>query len=178
MLMRGVLRTKRIVIPALGAFAFLVVSPVGNFARMQTLPQANGGGALVGFVYDEDMRSPVANAVVKLRNLMNGAEYASGPTDTSGMYAIKEVAAGKYLIGVTAKHKDFNFEYAVSLKDSEMAKLSVALKPASALEDPAGKAPRKPSFFTSPAGIVSLVVVAGAVIYALVEKPETSPVIR
>ena len=178
MVQTNVKRPKTAAVGALAAFLFFLAVPAVDSAQDRLPPEAQGDGSLVGFVYDEDMRSPVPNAVVKIRNLMHGFEYESGRTDKEGMYTIKEVAAGKYVIGVTAKSKDFNFEYAVALKDGEMAKLSVALKPASAQPDETGGEEKRPNFFKSPAGIVALVVAAGAVIYALVDQPESSPVIR
>ncbi len=169
---------KKAAVGTVAAFFILLAAPALDSAQDRLPPEAQGSGSLVGFVYDEDMKAPVPNAVVKIRNLMHGFEYKSGRTDKQGMYTIKKIAAGTYVIGVTAKSKDFNFPYAVALKDSEMAKLSVALKPASAQPDETGGNGKKPNFFKSPAGLVALVVAAGAIIYAIVDQPESSPVIR
>jgi hypothetical protein len=172
MLIQKVFRSKSMVIGVLAAF-FILVTPVREFAQAQS-PAA--GGSLVGFIYEKDMKTPVPNAVVKIQNVANAQAYQSTPADANGMYRITGIAEGRYVLGVSAKKGDFNFYYAVALKGNEMAKLSVALQEGG---QPTGQdtEKKKKSFFTSPAGIVTLVIVSGAVLYALFAKEEeTSPI--
>ncbi len=121
------------------------------------------------------MKTPVPNAVVKIRNVAKATEYESSPSDTNGMYKITGIEDGRYVLGITAAKGDFNFDYALVLKGTEMAKLSVALQEGT--QQPAPEKTKKKSFFTSPAGIITLVIVAGAVLYGLFAKEEeTSPI--
>lgn len=78
-----VFRSKVLAVCLAAAFILLTV-PMRDFAA--GAPKTSG--ALSGFIYGEDMRTPVRNAVVKLRNVTNQKEYESEPTDLEGMYKI------------------------------------------------------------------------------------------
>jgi hypothetical protein len=98
------------------------------------------------------------------------------------MYRIMGIEEGRYVFGVSAQNGDYNLEYALFIKDDEMAKLSVSLSTASAGigsavqgEEEEGKMP----FFKSAIGQLALVVVAETVLYfLLIKEDEVSPVIR
>jgi uncharacterized surface anchored protein len=170
MLTGNVFRSRLLVVGVVAAFV-LLVTPVAEFAQAKAgAPVSNG--SLVGFIYDKDMKTPVPNAVVKLRNVAKATEYESMPTDVNGMYKITGIEDGRYILGVTAAKRDYNFDYALVLKGSEMAKLTVALN---AGGQTTGKDAKKKSFFTSPAGIVVIILVVGAGIFALVSGKEESP---
>lgn len=171
MFVNSIFRSRVLAVGVLAAFA-LLVAPVSEFAQSKA-PAA--GGSLVGFIYDKDMKTPVQNAVVKLRSIEKAKGYESTPTDANGMYKITGIAEGRYILGVTGAKGDFNFDYALALKGSEIAKLSVALQEGGKTT---GTDAKKKSFFTSPAGIVVLVIVAGAVLYGLLAKEEEASPIR
>jgi uncharacterized surface anchored protein len=171
MFVNSIFRSRVLAVGVLAAFA-LLVAPVSEFAQSKA-PAA--GGSLVGFIYDKDMKTPVTNAVVKLRSIEKAKGYESTPTDANGMYKITGIAEGRYILGVTGAKGDFNFDYALALKGSEIAKLSVALQEGGKTT---GTDAKKKSFFTSPAGIVVLVIVAGAVLYGLLAKEEEASPIR
>jgi len=137
-------------------------------------------GTLQGTVFSEGMRSRVANAVVKLRNLNSQKEYESPPTDAKGVYKILMVEEGWYTLGITTATGDFNLNYGVYVKAGETAKLSVETQPGGMLEGKgsAGGGGEK-SFFAKPGGILLLVAGAGVVafgIYELTKKDEASPI--
>jgi hypothetical protein len=165
-------RSRVLVVGVLAAF-LLLVTPVREFAQSQA--PALSGGSLVGFIYDKDMKTPVPNAVIKLRNLKNAKDYVSTPSDTNGMYKITGIEEGRYILGVTAAKHDFNFDYALVLKGNELAKLSVALSPGGKMSGPDAESK---SFFKGDTwfGIALLAAVAGIVLYNALEKEETSPV--
>jgi hypothetical protein len=174
MIVNSVFRSRILVSCVLAAFV-LLVTPVAQFAQVKA-PAPAANGSLVGFIYEKDMRTPVQNAVVKLRNLANSDEYESTPSDATGMYRIVGIEEGRYVLGVTATKGDFNFDYALVLKGNEVAKLSVALTPADQTSWSNDNA-KPTSYFTSPAGIMTLVIVVGAVLYGLLKgKEETSPI--
>jgi len=86
-------------------------------------------GSMTGFIFSDDMQSPVEGAVVKLRDVANGKEFQSTFTDKNGLYKIKGIPEGRYLVGVSSQRGDFNFDYQLIVKANETAKLSLALKP-------------------------------------------------
>lgn len=160
-------------------FAFLLVTvPFGGYA------QAGGKetGALVGHIFQDDMRTPVRNAVVKLRNVITQKEYESQPTDTEGMYRIDGIEEGRYIMGVVASSGSYNFHYSIQIKPNALAKLSVAMKQGAApvrIEEGSTARDKKGigDFFKSPAGILTLVVVAEATLFAIaLSEPEASPI--
>jgi len=154
----------------LGAFLFLI-GPAEAVSQ-----QAADTGALTGYIYGSDFRTPVQNAVVKLRKVSTGQEFSSRPTDASGLYKVVGVPEGRYVLGVGEAAGDFNFEYQVFIKAKEMGKLSLALvlrtpnmaaglAPVYAAPEGTAVAPKKKpggGFFTSPVGIAMIVVIAGA----------------
>ena len=137
-------------------------------------------GTLQGTVYSDGMRSRVANAVVKLRNLNSQKEYESPPTDAKGAYKILMIEEGWYTLGITTASGDFNLNYGVYVKAGETAKLSVEMQPGGMLEGTgSGGGGGKKSFFATPAGILTIVAGAGLVafgIYELTKKDEASPI--
>jgi hypothetical protein len=129
---------------------------------LSTTPSSTG--AMIGFVFGEDMKSPVENAVVKIRNIKDGTEFQSTTTDKTGLYAIKDIKEGRYILGITTPKSSFNFKYQVMVKANEMAKLSLALKPGAPL--PAGDESNNNNnsgFFSSPGGI-ALLIGGGAIL--------------
>jgi hypothetical protein len=141
----------------------------------------NQGGALIGFIYGPDMKTPVKNAAVKLRNIKTAKEYVSPLTDENGAYKLDGLEEGWYVLGVTTGMGDFNFTYEVMIKANEMAKLSLALKPGEVPdlvqaeeeeEDRGGVA-----FFKKPAGIAIIIVASGVAIYGTYKLLEALDII-
>ena len=161
-----------------GTFILLTV-PVRDFA----VPAPKGNGALAGHIFSEDMRTPVANAVVRLRNLTTQKEYESQPTDSDGTYVIPGIEEGRYVMGVLGPNGSYNFHYSLMIKADALAKLSVAMKPGDppVMLQQGSEANKKPTildFFKSPAGILALITVAELTLYSVALKEgEASPII-
>ncbi|HDT13426.1 MAG TPA: carboxypeptidase regulatory-like domain-containing protein [Candidatus Aminicenantes bacterium] len=163
------------------AVAFILLTvPVHEFAAAG----ARANGALMGHIYDEDMRTPVPNVVVKLRNVATMQEYASEPTDNDGTYVIPAIEEGRYVMGVLGPGGDYNFHYSIMIKAEALAKLSVAMKPAGSpvmLQQGSASYGKKKTildFFKSPAGILTLITAAEVTLFAFALKEgEASPVI-
>jgi len=173
MLINKVFRCRGLAMTVLAAFV-LMATPVWEFAQGRA---SAPGGALVGFIFDKDMKTPVMNAVVKLRDVSRAREYESTPSDANGMYRITGIGEGRYILGVTALAKgDYNFDYVLALRANETAKLSVALIEGGG--PAAGTEAKKKSFFTSPMGIVAIVLVAGAVLYTVFKSDEEASPVR
>lgn len=176
MLTRKIFKSPVLLSLVLSAFALLIL-PVEGFASRSS------GGVLVGFIYASDMKTPVNNAVVKIRNVDTGQEYVSKPTDEKGLYKLDQLKEGSYVMGITAPDGDYNFEHVVRIKEGEVGKLSLALKrgeiaPMGQGSEEYGKE-KKPSFFWTPVGIAVLMVLETVALYGVFKlmegKEEASP---
>ena len=170
MLSRGLFRSRFIVGGLVAAFVVLILP-------LQA-PAQGRQGTLQGTVYSEGMRTRIANAVVKLRNLNDQREYVSPPSDPKGNYKILMIEEGWYTLGVSTPAGDFNLNYGIYIKGGEVAKLSLQLLPGGMLEGTGGNGAPK-SFFSKPEGIAIIVLgVGGAAfaVYELVKNQEASPV--
>jgi len=159
--------------------AFIVLAMPARGAAQAKNPSMARQGVLHGTVYSEGMRSRVANAIVKIRNLNNQKEYSSPPTDPKGEYKIIGVEEGWYTLGVSSPAGDFNLNYGVYIKAGETAKLAVEMLPGGALEGK-GSGGGGRSFFATPGGILLIVAMAGGAgfgVYELTKKEtEASPI--
>ncbi len=163
----------------IGAFVLLSV-PVPQFAA----PAPKGNGALAGHIYSDDMRTPIPNAVVKLRNVATLKEYSSEPTAPDGTYVIPAIEEGRYVMGVLGPSGSYNFHYSIMIKADAMARLSVAMKPGGSPvmlqtgSSAYGKKPTIGEFFKSPAGLLTLITAAEVTLFAVVlSEGEASPII-
>ena len=174
---------SRVFAGGLAAAFLLLTLPLPGAAQTQEKPPEKSyarQGTLQGTVYSEGMKSKVANAVVKIRNLNNQREYSSQPTDPKGAYKILMIEEGWYTVGVTTPAGDFNLNYGVYIKAGETAKLSVEMLPGGMLEGKGGSGSGGgKSFFAKPGGILLIVAAAGAIgygVYAMTKEEEVSPV--
>ena len=168
---------RKVAVVVLVAAFVLLTLPVRELAA------APGTGALAGHIYGEDMRTPVRNAVVMLRNVANLQEYESEPTDPEGLYRIPGIEEGRYVMGVKDPSGSYNFHYSIMIKADSLAKLSVAMKPGEApvmLQQSYNGSKKRTigEFFKSPAGIVTVLAAVEVTLFALVlaENAEPSPV--
>ena len=173
MLISGIFRSRVMVLCVAAAFV-LLVTPILEFAQAPLR-----GGILSGHVYGADMKTPVVNATVKIRNLNTQKEFTS-PTDKVGMYTITGIDEGWYTLSVTSILGDFSLSYGVYVKAGERAKLNLSMKGAGVLEGKGLGSSAGKSFFGTPGGIVVIVAavgVGGFGVYQLTKsKKEVSPV--
>jgi len=170
---------KTISLMLVGAVILLTV-PVAQIAAAAP----KGNGALTGHIFGEDMRTPVSNAVVRLRNVTTLKEYESDPTDPDGMYRIPGIEEGRYVMGVLGPSGAYNFHYSIMIKADALAKLSVAMKPGG---DPVmlqqgssdyGKKASIVDFFKSPAGILTIITAVEVTLFAIaLSEGEASPIV-
>jgi len=170
---------KTLAVFLVGALVLLTV-PVAQIAAAAP----RGNGALAGHIYNEDMRTPVRNAIVKLRNVATMKEYASDPTDPEGMYRIPAIEEGRYVMGVLGPSGSYNFHYSIMIKADALAKLSVAMKLGDSpvmLQQGSGEYNKKASivdFFKSPAGILTIITAVEVTLFAIaLSEGEASPII-
>jgi hypothetical protein len=102
---------------------FVFTSPL--ILRSQTPAK----GHLVGFVFDKDGSTPVAGAVVMVKDVTTGTVFESTRTDGVGAFKIEDLQAGIYALGVTSVQGNYNSQELIGIKPGETAKISVALDP-------------------------------------------------
>ena len=170
---------RKILALFLAAAFILLTLPVAEWAATS----AQGNGALAGHIFSEDMRTPVANAVIKLRNVATLQEYESAPTDADGTYVIPKIEEGRYVMGVLGPGGSYNFHYSIMIKADALAKLSLAMKPGSApvMLQQGSSYNKKPTiidFFKSPAGLLTLITAVEVTLFAVaLSEGEASPMI-
>ena len=169
-------KSKGLVCAVLAAFAVFMMSP-GLAAK--SAGAAADSGSLSGFIYAQDARTPLAGAVVRIRNLSGQKELVSRPTDANGMYTITGVPEGRYMLGVTSVKDDFNLDYALYVKGGELGKLSIAVARSAAAggQGTGEAATKKKGFFSTTAGHLLIIAAVGVGLYFLiVPENESSPI--
>ena len=157
-----IFRSKVLTLGLIGAFVVLLCPAE---AWTQT---ARGRGSIKGNIFNEDLRTPFENVVVKIRNTEDGLEMESPPTDDTGAYKISDVRVGRYVLGVATADGNFNFDYMVDVKANETARLSLAVKPSKGMlseQGDADKQKKKKGVFATTAGI--LILVTGSALLTL-----------
>jgi hypothetical protein len=110
--------------------AFTLIITFFLFCNQHLLAtQASEQGSLVGFIFAEDGSTAVEGAVVKLKNIIEDANYTSGKTDPKGAFKIEGIEEGIYWAGISTPQGDFNFENFIGIKKGETAKISLSLIP-------------------------------------------------
>jgi hypothetical protein len=95
-------------------------------AASQTV-QTPGTGSLVGSFFEKDGTTPVAGAVIKLKNINSGSIYQSEPSDKSGGFRLNGLAKGIYTFGITTSAGDFNSNELIGILENETTKISISL---------------------------------------------------
>jgi len=164
---------SRFLVSGLTAALLMIIIPI------EGLSQTAGTGGLTGTIYWDDVKTPAENAVLKLRNIQTGKELQSPPSNNKGLYLVKDIPEGRYIIGVSTNRGDYNFNFEVFIKANEIAKLNLALKTMESLvvlEKAKGK-----GFFAEPAGIalaVGGVALLSLGAYEIFKAEEKSPTKR
>lgn len=109
------------------SLAFLLVFFIGA-CSLSLRAQALEKGNLIGFVYDQDGKTPVEGAVVIVKNTSTGALYRAAPTNKQGMFTIQGLSKGIYSFGITTpRGGDFNGNELIGILANETSKIAVSL---------------------------------------------------
>jgi hypothetical protein len=92
-------------------------------------PQESGKGNLIGFIFKQDGSTPVAGAVVVVKNLTSGAVTEALQSDSLGVFKVTGLAGGLYALGVRSGEGDFNSQDLFGVTPEKTAKISIALNP-------------------------------------------------
>lgn len=65
-------------------------------------------GDLIGYIYESDGITPVKQANVQIKRLPKGEVFTSSPSDKEGLFRVRGIEKGVYLIGVNTSIGNFN----------------------------------------------------------------------
>ena len=94
-------------------------------ASPQTIPKGN----LIGFVFGQDGSTPVAGAVVVVKNLTTGLVTEGVQSDELGVFKIPGLGAGLYALGVKSASGNYNSQDFFGVAPEKTAKISISLNP-------------------------------------------------
>jgi hypothetical protein len=160
--------------PVLAVFSCLILLA---FPSIGAADSSTGG--IMGFVYGEDGKSPLQNAVVLLRGLNTQKLYQSEPTGETGAYKIPAIGEGTYVVGLKVNEEMFNTSNYISVTKGKTDTLSLSLQPPAPpppeSPPPPGNKGKKKPFFKKPVGIATIVAgtsIVGFGLFKLLEKNE------
>lgn len=123
------LRINRIFI-----FFVLVLTMLGSVpASLHEAPLAHGD--LAGHIYEKDGITPVAQAIVQIKRLPNGEVYSSGLSDGQGMFRIRNIEKGVYILGVKTDVGNFNGQRLLGILVSADVTARLEIRLSSRIED-------------------------------------------
>jgi len=93
------------------------------------IPQESGTGNLVGFIFGPDGSTPVAGAVVVVKNLTTGVVTEAGGSDGLGVFKVPGLGVGLYALGVRSATGSFNSQDFFGITAQRTSKISIALNP-------------------------------------------------
>ena len=133
-------------------------------------------GTLRGFVYREDGKKPLVDAVVLVRETTTERTYQSEKTKKNGAYKIENLLPGIYAVGIQWDGKEFNVDALIKI---EPKKQMACLTLPKVIETPGYQLRcRSPKcFFITPCGWALIGGVTSGIVYGIVKiiEKETSP---
>jgi len=98
------------------------------FTPAALISQAAAKGDLVGLVTEKDGSTPVAGAVVVVRNLTTGIVTEGARSDAKGAFSFPGLAPGLYALGVTSSRGSYNSQDFFGVSADKTARITVALE--------------------------------------------------
>jgi len=102
--------------------------------------QVPGRGNLVGFIFGQDGSTPVAGAVVLVKNLTTGAITEAAGSDELGVFKVPGLSPGLYALGVRSEAGSYNSQDFFGVTAEKTAKIAIALNPYDAVSAAAAAA--------------------------------------
>jgi hypothetical protein len=136
----------------------------------------NNVGKLHGFVYGDDGKKPLNDALVLLRETTTERTYQSEKTRKNGAYKIENLLPGTYAVGIQWDGKEYNVDVLVKIEPKKQMVCITLPKPS---EQP-GYLVRCNSpkcFFLTPCGWALIAGTTAGITYGFIKiiEKETSP---
>ena len=133
-------------------------------------------GILRGFVYGDDGKKPLIDALVLLRETTTERTYQSEKTKKNGAYKIEKLLPGTYAVGIQYQGKDYNVDALVQIKPKKQMACFTLPK----VEEKPGYLVRCKSpkcFFMTPCGWALVAGTTAGITYGIIKiiEKETSP---
>jgi hypothetical protein len=93
------------------------------------ISQTPGKGNLIGFIFEKDGSTPVAGAIVVIKNVSTGAVIEGRGSDELGVFKFSGLDAGLYALGVRSDKGNYNSQDFFGVSPDKTAKISITLKP-------------------------------------------------
>lgn len=160
---------KNISMMVLAAFLF-------TFVPMAIPAQEAKIGKLIGFVYGEDGKKPLNDAMVLLRETTTERIFQSEKTKKNGAYKIENILPGTYAVGIQWDNKEFNVDALVKIEPKKQMACFTLPK---VIETPGYqvrcKSPK--CFFITPCGWALVAATTAGITYGIIKivEKETSP---
>lgn len=163
--------------------ASFTLTPQFQLVQTELGAGLTGKGSLTGIIYEKDGVTPVVGALVVMRNLFTGIIFESGRSDSLGIFEIEGIDEGLYSGGIVTAKGNFNVENFIGIKANEKAKVTFILRPDIAGEvkkaelkmatiEVMRRGPKKAKFFSSAAGIATIVATSAAVTFGIIKLVE------
>jgi len=133
-------------------------------------------GTLRGFVYGDDGKKPLTDAVVLLRETTTERIFQSEKTKKNGAYKIENLLPGTYAVGIQWSNKEFNVDVLVKIEPKKQMACFTLPK---IVEKPGYqvrcKSPK--CFFILPVGWALVAGATAGITYGVIKivEKETSP---
>ncbi|MEI6613597.1 MAG: hypothetical protein WCL37_01750 [Chrysiogenales bacterium] len=137
------------------------------------IPAEDNLGILHGFVYNDDGKKPLPDAVVLIRETVSQRIFKSEMAKKSGAYKILEILPGTYAVGIQYKGKDYNVDALIQIKPKKQMACFTLPK----AEEKPGYLVRCKSvkcFFILPVGWALVAGATAGIIYGVVKVTETA----
>jgi len=135
------------------------------------IPAQDNLGLVRGFVYSDDGKKPLTDAVVLIRETTSEKTYKSEMTKKNGAYKIEKLLPGTYAVGIQYKGKDYNVDVLLQIRPKKQLACFTLPK---VMENP-GYAVRCKSvkcFFITPIGWALVAGATAGIIYGIVKVTE------
>jgi hypothetical protein len=135
------------------------------------IPAEDNLGILRGFVYSNDGKKPLTDAVVLIRETVSQRVYKSEMSKKSGAYKIEKILSGTYAVGIQYKGQDYNVDALLKIKPKkQMACLTlpkIVEKPGYLVRC---KSPA--CFFVTPCGWALVTGITAGITYGIIKITE------
>jgi hypothetical protein len=134
-------------------------------------PAEDTVGKLHGFVYSDDGKKPLPDAVVLIRETVSQRVFQSEKSKKSGAYNIEAILPGTYAVGIQYKGKDYNVDALIQIKPKKQMACFTLPK----VEEKPGYLLRCKSpacFFVTPCGWALVAGITAGVTYGVIKITE------